>query len=113
MYLTDDAVKATLAALGKFARGSELVMDFVPEESAELEGAVEDSVTQLRKVVETMGEPMKSRYSPDKLETRLHDAEFTNVDFYSAKRIVNEMLGGARDAFAMPDDAVHTLVAHI
>jgi methyltransferase (TIGR00027 family) len=113
MYLTDDAVKATLAALGKFARGSELVMDFVPEESAELEGAVEDSVTQLRKVVESMGEPMRSRYAPDAIESRLNDAGFTNVTFYSGKRIVDEILGGARDTYAMPDEAVSTLSATI
>lgn len=113
MYLDDEAVRATLAALGAFAAGSELVMDFMPEESAVLADAVEDSISELRKVVEQMGEPIKSRYDQETLESRLLDAGFTNADFYSGARIVEEVLDGARQAFCMPDEAVSTLVAHI
>lgn len=113
MYLTDETVKATLKVLGGFAKGSEAVMDFVPEESATLENAVEDSITQLRKVVEQMGEPMKSRYKPEALESRLREAGFSQVEFYSAKRIVDEVLGGVRGSYCMPDEAVSILAATV
>ena len=113
MYLDDSAVRATLAALGGFAKGSELVMDFMPEESAVLADAVEDSISELRKVVEQMGEPIKSRYRPEVLEARLLEAGFPKAEFYTAARIAEEVLNGARGSFCMPDEAMSTLVAHI
>ncbi len=113
MYLDDAAVRTTLAVLGSFAAGSELVMDFMPEESAVLADAVEDSIAELRKVVEQMGEPIKSRYKEETLESRLLDAGFTKADFYTGARIKDEVLDGARESFCMPDEAVSTLVAHI
>jgi methyltransferase (TIGR00027 family) len=113
MYLTDETVKATFSALGNFARGSELVMDFMPVESVKLADAVEDSIAELRKVVEQMGEPMKSRYSQSELDERLRTAGFNEVIFYDSVKIVNELLGGARSSYCMADAAVSTLVAKI
>jgi len=113
MYLTDAAVKTTFAALGRFAPGSELIMDFLPKESAELESSVEDSISELRKVVEQMGEPMKSRYDQAGLEERLRNAGFDHVAYYDSVRIVAEFLDGARESYCMPDEAVSTLIARI
>ena len=113
MYLADETVKATFAALGDFAHGSELVMDFMPIESAKLADAVEDSISELRKVVEQMGEPMKSRYSQSELDERLRAAGFNDVIFYDSVKIVDELLGGARSSYCMADAAVSTLVAKI
>lgn len=113
MYLTDETVKATFAALGEFAKGSELVMDFLPVESAELADAVEDSISELRKVVEQMGEPMKSRYCQSDLDERLSAAGFSDVIFYDSVKIVDELLGGVRGSYCLPDAAVSTLVAKI
>lgn len=74
---------------------------------------LEDSISELRKVVEQMGEPIKSRYKKEALEARLLEAGFSRVEFYTAMRIGKEVLNGARDSFCMPDEAMSTLVAHI
>ena len=111
MYLDDASVKSTLAALGSFAAGSEIVMDFIPEENPELADEVENSVQDLQKIVEQMGEPIKSRYAPDALEERLIEAGFSRVNFYSGDRIVREILDGASHAYCMPGHAVSLLCA--
>ena len=51
MYLTDQAVRATLKVLGRYPIGSELIMDFISP-SYVLEGGIsEKSVDYLQKVV--------------------------------------------------------------
>jgi len=51
MYLTDEAVKSTLSVIGTYAKGSEMVMDFISPNYV-LEGGVpEKSVDYLQKVV--------------------------------------------------------------
>ena len=69
MYLTLDAIKATARVMASFATGSEAVMDFVPVESTQLEGSVEDSISELRKMVEKMGEPILSRWRVSRTRT--------------------------------------------
>lgn len=113
MYLDDETVKATFEPVGKFARGSELIMDFLPRENPDLADEVEHSISELRKVVEQMGEPMKSRYNEAELQQRLMGAGFSDVTFLDTQAIVRRFLGGARDSYCMPDDAVHTLIARI
>ena len=113
MYLDDATVKATFEPLGKFAAGSELVMDFLPAEEPEWSDEAEESIAELRQIVDQMGEPMKSRYTPAELESRLTAAGFGKVQFLDALQIVNRFLGGARESFCMPDAAVSTLIARI
>lgn len=111
MYLTDEAVRATARAMAGFAPGSEAVMDFVPTESTELDGAVEDSITELRKMVESMGEPIRSRFSIESLEAVLTECGFARVKHLSGRMIRDRFLGGQDDAYSMPDEAVHIVAA--
>ena len=113
MYLTDDAVKNTLNVLGRFAKGSEIVMDFVMPDYSHQDGLIPDSVAQLSKVVSQMGEPFRSLYTEEDLEARLRDAGFTEVTFYSAKMLVDQFLGGDKSAYEMPDQATSLLSARI
>ncbi len=113
MYLTDEAVKATLGVLGKFPKGSEIVMDFISPSYVLAGGIAEDSVAQLSKVVSQMGEPIKSQYYEDELEAILNEAGFSEVKYLSAKWLVENYLGGNKDAFDMPEEATSILYAVI
>ncbi len=113
MYLTDEAVRATLGVMGAYPKESEMVMDFISP-SYVLEGGVpEDSVTQLQKVVTEMGEPIKSKYYESELEEILKGAGFRGVDFLSAKWLIDNYLDGNKAAFDMPDKATSILTAII
>jgi len=111
MYLTDEAVKSTLAVLGQYPPGSELVMDFISPEYQQAGGLAEDSVAQLSQVVADMGEPMKSKYLESELEQMLRDVGYGEVKFLSARWLVNTYLGGNNAAFNMPDAATSILMA--
>ena len=111
MYLTGEAVRATARVMASFAKGSEAVMDFVPTESARLDGSVEDSITELRKMVESMGEPIRSRFALEGIEALLLDCGFDRIVPLDGKTIREDYLGGASDAYAMPDDAAYILSA--
>jgi len=113
MYLTDEAVRATLSVMGAYPKGSEMVMDFISP-SYVLEGGVpEDSVDYLQKVVTDMGEPGKSKYYENELEEILKSVGFSIVDFLSAKWLIDNYLGGEKKAFDMPDKATSILTVVI
>lgn len=113
MYLTDEAVRSTLDVLGKFPKGSEIVMDFISPSYVLAGGVAEDSVAQLSKVVSQMGEPIKSQYYEEDLEAILNAAGFNEVKYLSAKWLVDNYLGGNKAAFNMPDEATSILYAVI
>ena len=113
MYLTDEAVRATLAVMGAYPKDTEMVMDFISS-SYVLEGGVpEDSVDYLQKVVTDMGEPVKSKYYESELEDILKGVGFSQVDFLSAKWLRDNYLDGVQAAFDMPDKATSILTAVI
>jgi len=113
MYLTDEAVRATVGVMGAYPKGSEMVMDFISPNYV-LEGGVpEESVDYLQDVVSKMGEPIKSKYYESELEDILKSVGFGSVDFLSAKWLVDNYLDGKKSAFDMPDDATSILTAII
>ena len=113
MYLTDQAVRATLKVLGRYPIGSELIMDFISP-SYVLEGGIsEKSVDYLQKVVTDMGEPVKSKYYEHDLKNILQESGFSNVNFLSAKWLVDNYLDGNKTFFDMPDMATSILSATI
>lgn len=111
MYLTDEAVKATLNVMGSYARGSEMVMDFISPSYVKFGGVAEDSVAQLTKVVTQMGEPIKSQYSEADLTERLNEAGFDYVDYLTARWLIDNYMDGEQAAFDMPDEATSILWA--
>ena len=113
MYLTDDAVKATLGVMGKYPTGSEMVMDFISPSYELGDDAPKDSVDQLQSVVKSMGEPILSQYYPDELQSRLHAAGFTRVNFMTAQALIDNVLDGNEDAYDMPKTATTILSAMI
>jgi len=111
MYLTDEAVRSTLAVLGQYPKGSEMVMDFISPSYVLAGGVSENSVDYLQNVVSEMGEPIKSKYSEPDLETMLKNVGFNDVKFLTARWLVDNYLGGDKSSFDMPDEATSILYA--
>jgi hypothetical protein len=88
-------------------------MDFISP-SYVLEGGIsEKSVDYLQKVVTDMGEPVKSKYYEHDLKNILQESGFSNVNFLSAKWLVDNYLDGNKTFFDMPDMATSILSATI
>ncbi|MDA8707736.1 class I SAM-dependent methyltransferase [Hellea sp.] len=113
MYLTNEAVKSTFSVMGAYPKGSEMVMDYISPSYVTAAGMVENSVEQLQEVVSKMGEPLKSKYYESELEEMLTSAGFSAVNFLSARWLIDNYLGGKKDAFDMPDEATSILTAVI
>ncbi len=113
MYLSDEAVKSTLSVMGSFPPGSEMVMDFISPTYATVGGLVEDSVQQLQSVVTKMGEPILSQYYEDELEERLRAAGFTQVEFLTARWLIDNYLDGVDAVYDMPDATCSILTATV
>lgn len=113
MYLTDEMVKSVFSVLGGFAPGSEIVMDFVMPDYEEGGETIPDSVEELAKIVQSMGEPFRSKYSKEDLRTRLNAAGFGQVVFYNTTMLVNEVMGGNRAAYPMPGETESILMARV
>ena len=111
MYLTPEAVTSTLGVLGKFPKGSEIVMDFISPSYVLAGGVADDSVAQLSKVVSEMGEPLKSEYYEEDLEALLNTSGFNEVKYLNARWLIDNYLGGNKAAFDMPDAATSILYA--
>ena len=113
MYLTPATVQATLAVLGKFPPGSQLIMDFAMPDATHPDEQLQDPVGELNRVVSEMGEPFESTYTEQELETCLKEAGFSDVSFYTVERILDSFLNGNRDICSVPDEACFLLAATI
>ncbi len=113
MYLTDEAVRATLGVMGKYPKGSQMVMDFISPSYVTAGGVAENSVAHLQDVVSKMGEPLKSKYYEKDLEDILKSVGFTDVRYLNARWLIDTYLGGEKSAFDMPDEATSILTAII
>jgi methyltransferase (TIGR00027 family) len=74
MYLPETAVDAVLQQVGKFPRGSEIVLTFAPR--GRLETATAERVARI-------GEPWLTFLEPDELKAKLHGFSFSTVEFLS------------------------------
>ena len=113
MYLTPATVQATLAVLGKFPPGTQLIMDFAMPDATHPDEQLQDPVGELNRVVSEMGEPFESTYTEQELETCLKEAGFSDVSFYTVERILDSFLNGNRDICSVPDEACFLLAATI
>jgi len=113
MYLTDEAVRATLSVMGQYPIGSQMVMDFVSPSYVRAGNVVSDSVQNLQEVVSEMGEPMKSKYFVPELDEILKDSGFSKVDFLTSRWLVDNYLQGNTASYAMSDDTAVVLHAVI
>jgi len=104
---------STLAVLGRFAAGSTLVTDFImPDDNIDGEEN-RSSIEKLKDTVNKMGEPFKSRFTPEQLESRLKKSNFSEVVFHRNADLFEKYLGGDMSLASMPDDAVYLLSATV
>lgn len=97
MYLTGDAISATLAVIGTFAPGSELVVEYVlPETMRDARGqAYFDSVMP---AVATLGEPWLTFFTPSELSDLLHNHDLTAIEHVQQRNWIDPALWERTDA---------------
>jgi len=113
MYLTDEAVKGTLAVLAGFAPGSTLIMDFVSLSYETATSEQKSSVDDLRKIVSGMREPFLSEYSVDELANRFEMAGFGKSEFPTIGALADQYLDGNMDRLEMHPKAQYLAVARV
>jgi methyltransferase (TIGR00027 family) len=81
MYLTAEAIDATLATVAEFPPPSRLAMTYNVPQSA-LSGIGEATVTVLSGVVAGMGEPFVSLFRPDEVDRLVRRHGYTDIEHF-------------------------------
>ena len=110
MYLTTEAVMATLRQVAAVARGSTFAMSFMlPIELAEpeLRPGIERAMAGAR----ANGTPFISFFTPDEIVTMARDAGFREARHVSAAMLAERYFAGRSDGLRPPNNAEELLVA--
>lgn len=104
LYLTEDAVMATLRTIASFAPGSRLVMDLLTP-PAEGQGAeITEGVRQLQRAVADMGEPIRSAFTVADFTARLGSIGFDAIHIPLCAEENARMLAWSPHAEPWPED---------
>jgi len=82
MYLTEDAIDAVLQLIGKFAKGTQLVLTYS-------EPAGNTSRNTLLESVKKQGEPLVSFFTPEEMERKLRISGFSDVNVPSPEYLAS------------------------
>ena len=94
MYLTEDAIDAVLQLVGKFAKGTQLVLTYTePSESS--------SRNTLLDRVKEQGEPLVSFFTPEEIERKLREFGFSEVTVPSPAYLAT-LFDGRADGLTAP-----------
>jgi methyltransferase (TIGR00027 family) len=93
MYLTRDAIEATLRTVLSFPMGSGIVLTFAHTESA---------ASRLAEGSASAGEPWVSFFTPEELEAMLRSLGFSDVRFLSREEAERRYYANRTDGFAAP-----------
>src|SRR5438094_3756021 len=110
MYLTTDAIAATLRQVAALAPGSTLAMSFMlPIELAdpEVRPAIERAVAGAR----ASGTPFISFFTPAQMLTLAREAGFKEVQHVSAATLAQRYFAGRTDGLRPPNNSEELLVA--
>jgi methyltransferase (TIGR00027 family) len=112
MYLTKDAIAATLRQVAALASGSTFAMTFLlPLELAEAE--VPPGLQQAEKGARASGTPFISFFTPTEMLTLARDAGFREVQHVSATSLAQRYFAGRTDSLRPPNNSEELLVASI
>ena len=112
MYLTKDAIAATLRQVAALASGSTFAMTFLlPLELAEPE--VRPGVQQAEKGARASGTPFISFFTPTGMLTLARDAGLRKVQHVSAASLAQRYFAGRTDGLRPPNNSEELLVASI
>jgi methyltransferase (TIGR00027 family) len=110
MYLTRDAVIATLRRVAALASGSTLVMSFMlPIEL--LDPEVRPGVERAAEGARASGTPFISFFTPPEILALARDAGFKNVQHVSAAMLAQHYFAGRTDGLRPPNNSEELLVA--
>ncbi len=110
MYLTKDAIKATLRQIAAFAPGSTLAMTFLlPIELANPE--IRPGLERAVKGAQASGSPFLSFFKPEEMLTLACEAGFKKVRHVSAADLAQRYFVGRTDGFRPPNHSEEFLVA--
>jgi methyltransferase (TIGR00027 family) len=110
MYLTRDAIAATLRQVAALARGSTLVMSFMlPIELADPD--VRPGIERAEAGARANGTPFISFFTPPEMLTLARDAGFAEVQHVSAATLAQRYFAGRTDGLRPPSNSEELLVA--
>jgi methyltransferase (TIGR00027 family) len=110
MYLTKDAIAATLRQVAAFAPGSTLAMTFLLPLSL-MAPEVRPGFQQAEKGARASGTPFLSFFTPTEMLTLAREAGFREVQHVSAAALTERYFAGRTDGFRPPSDSEELLVA--
>jgi methyltransferase (TIGR00027 family) len=110
MYLTQDAIMATLRQVAALAPGSTLAMSFMlPMELADPE--VRPGILRAAEGARANGTPFISFFTPAEMLALGRDAGFRDVQHVSAAALARRYFAGRTDGLRPPDNSEELLVA--
>lgn len=110
MYLTREAIMATLRQIATFAPGSTFVMSFLcPIEM--LEPEIRIGVERAAEGARASGTPWISFFKPDEILALAREAGFEKVQHVSAAALAERYFTGRTDGLRPPDNSEELLVA--
>jgi methyltransferase (TIGR00027 family) len=110
MYLTKDAIAATIRQAAALAPGSTLAMTFLlPLELADAE--VRPGLQMAEKGARASGTPFISFFTPTEVLTMAREAGFREVEHVSAAALAQRYFAGRTDGLRPPNNAEELLVA--
>lgn len=110
MYLTKDAIAATLQKVAALAAGSTLVMSFLlPIELADPE--VRPGIEQAAKGARASGTPFISFFTPTEMLALARDSGFREVQHVSAATLAQRYFADRTDGLRPPNNSEELLVA--
>ena len=112
MYLTKDAIMATLRQVAAFAPGSTLAMSFMlPIEMADPE--VRPGIEQAAKGARANGTPFISFFTPTEMLALAREAGFREVQHLSAAALAQRYFAERSDGLRPPNNSEELLVATV
>jgi methyltransferase (TIGR00027 family) len=110
MYLTRDAIMATLRQIATLAAGSTLVMSFMlPIEMADPE--VRPGIERAAQGARAAGTPFLSYFTPAEMLARAREAGFRSVEHVSAEMLAQRYFADRADGLRPPRNSEELLVA--
>lgn len=110
MYLTRDAIAATLRQIAALAPGSTLVMSFMlPIELADPE--VRPGIEAAARGARASGTPFISFFTPEEMLALAREAGFRDVKHVSAAALAERYFAGRADGLRPPNNSEELLVA--
>ncbi|MBK7518873.1 MAG: class I SAM-dependent methyltransferase [Gammaproteobacteria bacterium] len=110
MYLTKDAIMATLRQIATFASGSTFVMSFLcPIEM--LDPEIRIGVERAAEGARASGTPWISFFKPNEIMALAREAGFENVQHVSAADLAERYFAGRTDGLRPPNNSEELLVA--